>query len=298
MTVAPSHDRTARPQRRRTPPRRHDISWLGAPSRELELARRIRAGDSSARREMVEANLGLVHAIGAPYRSYGVPLADLIQEGTVGLIQAVERFDPDRGLKFSTYAAWWIRRAVIEAIGAARPIRVPAQARRQLAAVWRAEHELERCGTRHVSSEAIAARTGLGSSSVTALRTAGRVTASLEQPVGDDATQLGELLSDPESKDPAELACENEAVRELQTFLRLLPERHRQILIRRYGLGGGQGQSHRQVGSWLGVKQERSRQLEREALHRLRELASSSARATSPRLEREQRGPRSRGTST
>jgi RNA polymerase primary sigma factor len=223
---------------------------------------------------MVEANLGLVYAIGAPYRSYGIPLADLIQEGTVGLIEAVERFDPERGVKFSTYAAWWIRRALLDAIGASRSIRIPAKAAQQLAAVRRAEHELERSGARHVSSEAIAARTGLRPSSITTLRTAGRVTASLDQPVGDDASQLGDLLSNPACKDPAELACENEAARELQKLLRLLPERHRQVLIRRYGLGGSQGQSHQQIGSWLGVKEERSRQLEREALHWLRELAS------------------------
>jgi RNA polymerase primary sigma factor len=278
MIVAQSDDRTARHKRqsRRTPQRdiRHDVARRPAHVRQLQLARRSRAGDSSARREMVEANLGLVRAIGEPYRSYGVPLADLIQEGTVGLIEAVERFDPERGVKFSTYAAWWIRRALLEAIGASRSIRVPAQAARQLAAIRRAEHELERSGTRHVSSEAIAGRTGLRPSRITTLRTAGRVTASLDQPVGDDATQLGDLLSDPECKDPAEVACKNEAARELQKLLRLLPERHREVLIRRYGLGGSERQSHQQVGSWLGVKEDRSRQLEREALHWIREIAS------------------------
>jgi RNA polymerase primary sigma factor len=282
MMVAQSDDRTTghKRQSRRTPRRdiRHDVSRRPAHVRELQLARRSRAGDSSARREMVEANLGLVHAIGAPYRSYGIPFADLIQEGTVGLIEAVERFDPERGVKFSTYAAWLIRRALLGAIGASRSIRVPAQAAQQLAAVRRADHELKRSGTRHVSSEAIAARTGLRPSSITTLRTAGRVTASLDQPIGDDATQLGDLLSDPERRDPADVACENEAARELQTLLRLLPERHRQVLIRRYGLGGSQRQSHQQVGSWLGVKEERSRQLEREALHWIREIASPIGR--------------------
>ncbi len=246
---------------------------------ETRLAKRIERGDAHAKQEMIECNLRLVFAIANGYRGRGVQFEDLVQEGTVGLVRAVEGFDHRRGLKFSTYAFWWIRRSLLDAIEAGRTIRIPAKAAQQLAAIRRAEVEIGRGGAGAASAEAIAECTGLSTFNVRNLRGAARVTASLDESINDDATPLGDLIGDPNAVDPGERAAEREVRREAWALLRLLPERHRQVLVRRYGLGGGSPQTHTEVGDWLGVKEERSRQLEREALHRLRELASPSQRA-------------------
>jgi RNA polymerase primary sigma factor len=229
--------------------------------------------------EMTESNLGLVYAIARTYRSRGVPFDDLVQEGTIGLVAAVERFDHDRGVKFSTYAVWWIRRAILDAIASSNVIRMPAKAHQQLAAVRRAEAEFERSGRRGASDEAIAQRTQLSPTTVRSLRTAARVTASLELPVGEDTTSLGDLIGDERAVDPPEEAIAHENRDEIRTMLRLLPERHREVISRRYGLNGGRAQSHDEIGERLAVGAERSRQLEREALHRLRSIATTLARA-------------------
>ncbi len=241
---------------------------------EVRLAKRIERGDLLAKQEMTECNLGLVFALAKTYRGRGVQFDDLVQEGTVGLVQAVDRFDYRRGVKFSTYAVLWIRRSLLDAISAERTIRIPATAAQQLAAVRRAEAELRRSGTHHASADAIAERTGLSATSVASLRNAARVTASLDEPISEDAAPLGELIGDPHGVDPGERAAEHELHREAWGLLRLLPARHRQVLLRRYGLSGDRTQSHKEIGALLGVKEERSRQLEREALHRLRALAT------------------------
>ncbi len=236
------------------------------------LARRVRLGDLKAKQEMTERNLGLVYAIARSYRHCSVPFADLVQEGTIGLIRAVEHFDHRRGVKFSTYAVWWIRRSLLDAIGAAQTIRIPARAAQQLAAVRRAELELERSGVRVASEQAVAKRCGVRESSVRTLRVAARVTASLDEAVGDEARSLGEMIGDPDIAEPEQRIADRERRRYAWELLKMLPPRHRQVLIRRYGIGGGRPRSHREIGESLGVKEERSRQLEREALHRLREL--------------------------
>lgn len=246
---------------------------------EVRLAKRVRLGDLRAKQEMTERNLGLVFAVARPYRACGVPFADLVQEGTVGLIRAVERFDHRRGLKFSTYAVWWIRRSMLDAIGSARTIRIPAQAAQQLAAVRRAEAELARLGLGPASDGAIAEHTGLSTVSVQALRNAGRVTASLDESIGDDGMPLGELIQDSNAVGPEEQLVEGETRKEAWALMQVLPQRHREVLLRRYGLGARRPQSHQEIGEVLGVKEERSRQLEREALHRLREYAAPSQRA-------------------
>jgi RNA polymerase primary sigma factor len=241
-------------------------------SDEIRLAKRIERGDLQAKQQMVECNLRLVLATAGPYRGRGVPFPDLVQEGMVGLVRAVERFDHRRGLKFSTYAVWWIRRSVLDAIGGERTIRIPAQARQQIAAVRAAEAGLRRVGSAP-SEEAISERTGLSRGSVRALRDAARVTASLDESTDDGAASRGELIADPGCIDPADHAAANQDRAEVWVMLRLLPERHREVLLRRYGLGRSRAQSHHEIGEWLGLGEERSRQLEREALHRLRELA-------------------------
>ena len=246
---------------------------------EVELAKRIERGDLEAKERMIESNLRLVHAVARTYRGTGVESDDLVQEGTVGLVRAVERFDHRHGLKFSTYAVWWIRRSILDALAGSKVIRIPAKANRQLAAVRRAEAELHQIGPRGASDAEIAELTELSMATVRSLRDAAQVTASLDEPVGEDATPLVNLLADERALDPSESAIAHEDHDEISAMLRLLPERYREVLIRRYGLNDWDAQSHEEIGEWLGVGEQRSRQIEREAIHRLRSIAATSARA-------------------
>jgi RNA polymerase primary sigma factor len=243
-----------------------------APDDVTRPARRVERGDQAARDEMIVSNLGLVHSLAARYTGRGPAFDDLVQEGTVGLMRAVEKFDDRRGVKFSTYAAWWIRRSLLDALSAERVIRIPPAARRQIAAIGRAQDELRRSGPRVATDEAIAERTGLSARAVETLRSAPHVSASLDGPVGDDFAPLGDLIADQTGRGAPEQAEDNETRREVWSMLRLLPKRHRQVLVRRYGLIGGRRETHEDIGASLGVGKERSRQLEREALHRLREI--------------------------
>ena len=250
---------------------------LLTPEEELRLARRIQRGDLTAKDELVTANLRLVHALAQPYRGRGVPLEDLVQEGSVGLIRAAEKFDHRRGLRFSTYAAWWIRRSITDALANARAIRIPPRAQRQLAAVLRTEEELLRLGA-VASDEAIAERAGLSPRTVGALRAAPRVTVSLDEPTGENSIPLAEQLGDPDGDTAWQRTERHETWRRLCSLLGLLPVRHREVLLRRYGLDRDDAQSHEQIANWLGVGEQRSRQLERQGLHWLRSLSTQSMR--------------------
>jgi RNA polymerase primary sigma factor len=246
---------------------------------ERRLARRIDGGDLKAKATMIERNLRLVQSVANSYRASGVPVADLVQEGTVGLMRAVDGFDHRRGLRFSTYAMWWIRRSILDAIAASNVIRIPTKANQQLAAVRRAEAELARLGPARASDAEIAERAELSVGTVRSLRSVARVTASLDETVGEEATRLGDVVADPRAIDPSDSAIAREDRDEVESLLRLLPERHREVLVRRFGLNQHPCQDHREIGQWLGVGAERSRQLEREALHRLRSVKLASARA-------------------
>ena len=238
---------------------------------EARLSLAIARDDRRAKEEMITANLGLVSFVARRYRGLGVPFEDLVQEGTIGLVRAVERFDHRRGAKFSTFAVWWIRRAVKDAVEAGRPIRIPAHAARGLAAVQRAETELRRQRAEPPSAEAVAERTGLTVKAVRTLREAARVTASLDVRVGEEGTALVDLVPAAEPEDPWRRLDERETRRQVWAMLRVIPPRHREVLVRRYGIGGD-AQTHAEVAAALGVGEERSRQLERQALHWLREL--------------------------
>jgi RNA polymerase primary sigma factor len=152
----------------------HDRSRYRTSDRreEIRLAQRIAAGDAAAKDEMIVHNLGLVRTLAARYTGRGVPYDDLVQEGTVGLIRAAERFDHRRGVKFSTYAVWWIRRSLLDAIGDGRTIRIPAAARRQMAAIRATEAELRRPGGDAPTDETIARRAGISQATVSVLRAA------------------------------------------------------------------------------------------------------------------------------
>jgi RNA polymerase primary sigma factor len=238
---------------------RTEASSAMSAAEQTRLARKVRLGDGAARQRMIEGNLGLVFVIARRHGGRGVPFADLVQEGTIGLAQAVERFDPARGATFSTYAVWWIRRAMLDAIAQSKPIRVPAPAARKLA------------------TEAIAEATGLSAATVRWLRTAPVVSVSLDDPIGEDGASLGDLVADRNATDPVERAIALDDRRSVSRLLALLPARHREVLNRRYGLDQAPAESHEQIGARLGVGEERSRQLEREALHRLRAVAETPA---------------------
>jgi RNA polymerase primary sigma factor len=246
---------------------------------EVRLAKRIERGDLRARDEMVERNLRLVFALARRYAGRGVPLEDLVQEGTIGLVHAVEKFDYRRDLRFSTYAVWWIRGSLVDALGAARPIRIPSSAGRQLAAIQRAEADLHRLHPGPVLDEAIAQQTGLPPETVGALRCASQVTASLDEGVSEDASRLVDLIPDAAAAAPWERASERETRSQLSRMLNALPAKHREVLMRRYGLNGTPAQEHGEIADWLGVGANRSRQLEREALHWLRELGGGREHA-------------------
>jgi RNA polymerase primary sigma factor len=232
----------------------------------------------NARERMVETNLGLVRSVARTYSGRGVEFDELVQEGTIGLVKAVDRFDPARGRKFSTYAVWWIRNSMLESIRRSKTIRIPARANRQRAAVLRAASELERDGLRSASADAVAERTGLSPRTVRAMREAAQITMSLDVPVGEEGATLGELLADEGAPDPSAAAVAADEQQALWSMLEMLPTRHREVIRRRYGLGDTPEQTHRQIGAWLGVGEDRSRQIEREALHRLRTIANASAR--------------------
>jgi RNA polymerase primary sigma factor len=252
----------------------HDL--LSA-AEEIALAKRIERGDLKAKERMIESNLRLVVAVARAYGDSGVPFADLVQEGTVGLVRAVEKFDHRRERRFSTYAVWWIRRSILDAIADSRLIRIPAAANRQLGAVRHAEAELQRIGGQPAPDAEIADRTRLPLATVRCLRGAARVTASLDEPVGESTTPLVDLVADEQAVDPTENAIAHERHRDVVAMLRLLPERHREVLVRRYGLDDHAVQSHDEIGERLGLGEERSRQIERDALHRLRSIATACA---------------------
>jgi RNA polymerase primary sigma factor len=246
---------------------------------ETRLARRIRRGDRRARDRMIECNLRLVICMARPYRGRGMPLSDLVQAGTLGLIRAVDAFDPRRGLRFSTYAAWWIRRELLGALADGRVIRIPPAAVRRIAAIRDAESGIEHAERRQAAPEEVARRTGFRARTVVELRQAAHVTTSLDATARDGETALGDLVA---GEGDAATALwrridRREGHEQVRRFLRALPARHREVVTRRFGLEGAPAQSHRDIAQGLGLGEERTRQIEREALHRLRSMATQRA---------------------
>ena len=244
---------------------------------EVDLCKRIERGSFDAKQKMVESNLRLVVSIARNYRHQGLPFLDLIQEGTLGLVRASEKFDYRKGFKFSTYATWWIRQAMARALAdKARTIRLPIHKVEQLNRIGRAERKLVTELGREPTPEEIADVTGIEPDEVDWIKRSAQAPISLEKPVGDEEeSEFGQFIADDQAESPYERAVEiltNEALRDA---LGNLSYRERRVLELRYGLGGEHPRTLQEVGCTFNVTRERIRQIEDQSLKKLQNLGAA-----------------------
>ncbi len=239
---------------------------------ELDELERIVVIGEEARDRLVVSNTRLVVSVAKKYVGQGVPFLDLIQEGNIGLMKAVEKFDYHRGFKFSTYATWWIRQGITRALAQqSRLIRLPVHAGDQIRRIYRLAEEIEQETGHKASPEEIAAEAGLPADKVDQLLRISRYPVSLERPVGDDGdTEFGDFIEDDDSPEPTEIASQQMLRETLESVLTALTPREARILRLRFGLRDGKPHTLEEVGEKFGLTRERIRQIEHQALDRLR----------------------------
>ena len=235
---------------------------------EIDLSKRAKSGDKGARQRLIEKNLRLVVSVAKKYRGMGLPFEDLIQEGNIGLMKAVEKFDPDRGWRFSTYATWWVRQAVQRAVAdKGRTIRVPVHRGDKLRKMARAYNEFSSEMEREPTDEDVAGRLGWSVEDVRDLKGSLWDASSLNQPLSSeaDATEIGELIEDERASEVAGTVIGEMEMDWLADAVEKLPERHRYVLVKRYGLGDEETATLARLSEELGISRERVRQVQREA---------------------------------
>jgi RNA polymerase primary sigma factor len=235
---------------------------------EIDLSKRAKAGDKGARQRLIEKNLRLVVSVAKKYRGMGLPFEDLIQEGNIGLMRAVEKFDPDRGWRFSTYATWWVRQAVQRAVAdKGRTIRVPVHMGDKIRKMARAYNELSAEREREPTDEEVAERLEWTAEQVRDVKSAMPDATSFNQPMSSDsdATEIGELIEDERASEVAGTVIGEMEMDWLAEAVEKLPERHRYVLIKRYGLDDEETATLAQLSEELGISRERVRQVQREA---------------------------------
>lgn len=248
---------------------------------EVVLAGRIKKGDQDARHKMVRSNLRLVVKIARDYSNFGLPLLDLISEGNIGLMKAVERFDPQKGGKLSTYAAWWIKQSIKRALAnQSKTIRLPVHLVDKIAKLRRVSAQLTEELGREPTDQELAEEVGMAEAKVAALKSAAIRPTSLDQPISDDdSTALGDIIGDDQAFDPYEILRDKDLRDEVGDLLDVLDERERKIINCRFGLDGQKTKTLEEVGVKFGVTRERIRQLQNIALRKLRRALSKKERS-------------------
>jgi RNA polymerase primary sigma factor len=245
---------------------------LLTPEQEIELAARIKKGDQEARALMIRSNLRLVVKIAHDYANLGLPLLDLISEGNIGLMKAVERFDPAKGGKLSTYAAWWIKQSIKRALAnQSKTIRLPVHLVDKISKMRRVAMQMSEELGREPTDDELAEEVGLSAAKVSQLKTVAIRPASLDAPISDDdTTEFGEIVGDAEALTPFERLRDKNLRDEVGDLLSVLDEREKKIIFSRFGLDGGKAKTLEEVGKKFGVTRERIRQLQNIALMKLR----------------------------
>ena len=249
---------------------------LLTPQQEVDLAKKTKTGDAQARERMINSNLRLVVTIAHDYANLGLPPLDLISEGNIGLTKAVERFDPAKGAKLSTYAAWWIRQSIKRALAnQSKTIRLPVHLGEKLAKMRRIALQMSDELGREPDNDELGEELGITSEKVARLKSVGIRPASVDAPIGDDdSTEFGEMIGDEDAQTPFELLRNKNLCHELGGIIEALDDREKKIISQRFGLGGGKPKTLEDVSKTFGVTRERIRQLQNVALAKLRRALS------------------------
>ncbi len=247
---------------------------LLTPAQEVQLAKRIKKGDEEARQLMIRANLRLVVKIAHDYARYGLPLLDLISEGNIGLMKAVTRFDPKKGGKLSTYAAWWIKQSIRRALAnQSKTIRLPAHLLDKISRARKTQNLLTRELGREATTEEVAERLDLDPSIVSQWKTMSLTPTSLDAPIGDDNDgAFNEIIGDPNARTPFDQINDRQLRQEIEMLMDQLEPRERQILKYRFGLKGVKEETLEDVGKRFKITRERVRQIQNSAVEKLRDM--------------------------